>query len=336
MRAIVVQEDQSLRWQEVPDPVPSEEEVVLRVRATAVNRADLLQRRGQYPPPPGAPPWLGLEASGTVEQVPARAGRRKWRLGDTACCLLAGGGYAERVAVHRDLLLPVPPRLSLEEAASLPEAWATAYLNLILEAGLRGGETVLIHAGASGVGTAAVQLCHSLHARVIATVGSAAKAEQVRALGADHVINYREEDVTEGLRRILSTIRSGEPGGLDVALDCLGGEELAAHLPLMNVGGRWVVIGLMKGRNTPLDLRPLLSKRLRLIGSTLRGRTVSEKSGVLAGLEEDVWPLFDRAEVQPVVHTVLPIARVEEAHALMERNENVGKIVLVVGEQSRG
>jgi putative PIG3 family NAD(P)H quinone oxidoreductase len=324
VKAIRVEERGSLRWEEVVEPQPGERDVVLRIRATAVNRADLLQRRGLYPPPPGAPEWLGLEASGIVESAGLSARLQGWKEGDAACCLLAGGGYAERVAVDARLLLPIPRGLSLLEAASLPEAFATAYLNLFWEARLQAGETVLIHAGASGVGTAAVQLARMRGARVLTTVGTEEKARRIRELGADETIVHRVEDVTAKLRSLAAD------QGIDVVLDCLGGEDLAAHLPLLRAGGRWVLIGLLRGPTAGLDLRPLLSRRLRLIGSTLRARPVEEKARILAGLARDVWPRLESGELRPVVHAVLPITRVEEAHDLVSRNENFGKVVLEV------
>ena len=324
MQAIRVGADQRLSWEEVADPVPSESEVLLRVRATAVNRADLLQRRGLYPPPPGAPEWLGLEASGVIEAAGVTARLFGWREGDAACCLLAGGGYAERVAVDVRQLLPIPTGVSLLEAAALPEVFTTAYLNLFWEGRLQPHETVLIHAGGSGVGTAAIQLARDRGARIWTTVGSEDKARRVRELGADEVIVHRQENVTARLRELCAL------EGLDVVLDCLGGEDLPMHLPLLREGGRWVLIGLMRGAAANLDLRPLLARRLRLIGSTLRARPVPEKERILAGLVRDIWPRFADGAVRPVIHAVLPITQAEQAHALLAANEQFGKVVLEV------
>jgi putative PIG3 family NAD(P)H quinone oxidoreductase len=320
MRAITVSDDGSMSWAEVPDPAIGPEDVLLNVHATAVNRADLLQRRGLYPPPPGAPPWMGLEASGVIARVGAEAG--PWTAGQEACALLPGGGYAERAAVHRDLLLPIPRGLTLVEAAALPEVFATAWLNLFLEAKLAAGETALIFAGASGVGTAAIQLARDRGARVATTVGSEEKAGRVRELGAEIVIRRDRDDLA-------ATIR-GIPGGVDVVLDCVGGETLGECFPLLNEGGRWVVIGLMGGRSVPLDLRPLLSRRLRLIGSALRSRSVAEKGRILASLRQEVWPRLEAGAVKPIVHAVLPITEAAKAHQILERNENMGKVVLTV------
>lgn len=327
MKAIVVEPDtrHSLSWREVPEPTCGPEEVVLRVRATAVNRADLLQRAGKYPPPLGAAPWMGLEAAGEIEAVGAEV--TTWPIGARACCLVAGGGYAERLVVHRDLLMAIPRGLSLEEAASLPEAFATAWLNLMVEGSLASAETVLIHAGASGVGLAAIQVAKLRGAHVMTTVGSAEKAERVRAFGADQVIVHTRENVTD---RMAALSRERVPGGIDVVLDCLGGEEVEQQLPMLNPGGRWIVIALMKGRFTALDLAPLLSRRLRLIGSTLRSRPLAEKALTLRALEREVWPGIESGRVRTFVHAVLPIAEAERAHAILEAKANLGKVVLRV------
>ncbi len=323
MKAVIVKEEGRLVWDEVPDPTPGDEEVLLRVECAGVNRADLLQRRGLYPPPPGTPPWMGLEAAGTIEGTgPLVEG---WAAGDRACCLLAGGGYAEEVAVPAGLLLPIPHGLTLEEAASLPETFATAYLNLVMEAGLAAGETAFIQAGASGVGVAAIQIAHNLGARVVTTVGSSEKAERVRYLGADDIILHRAEDVTARLRAISLA------GGIDVVLDCLGGEDLGVQLPLLRSGGRWIIISLMKGRAARLDLRPILSNRLRLIGSTLRTRPLAEKARVIAGLRRDIWPLLESGAIRPVVDRILPVQEAARAHDILEQNLNVGKVVLAIG-----
>ncbi len=332
MKAITVGDDaaHSLRWEEVPDPVPGASELLLEVHATAVNRADLLQRRGLYPPPPGAPPWLGLEAAGVVIEVgqPETSGiGSNWRPGARVCALLSGGGYAEKVVVSREHVLPCPLGLSFEEAASLPEAFTTAWLNLSIEAGLQSGETVLIHAGASGVGLAAIQIARERRARVIATVGSEAKANACRAHGADHVLIHTRDDVTAGLTQLAA---ESPTGGIDIVLDCLGGADLAAHLPLLSIGGRWILIGLMRGGSATIDLRSLLSKRIRLIGSTLRSRPPSEKSEAIQELRDLVWPAFERGRLKPTIHRILPITEAELAQEILQRNENIGKVVLTV------
>lgn len=332
MRAITVTADSRMQWTEVPDPIPGPDEVLVEIHATGVNRADLLQRRGKYPPPPGAPEWMGLEAAGVVSEVgrPWTASGdpesgRDWQPGDRVSALLAGGGYAEKVAVRRELLLPVPERLSMEEAASLPEAFATAYLNLVLEACLVSGETVLIQAGASGVGVAAIQLARTLGASVLTTVGSSGKAAAISDLGADLIVDRNESDLGEVLD---GCQRAGRP--VDVVLDCVGGKDLGLHLAKLGQGGRWVLIATLAGTRTELDLRPLLLRGLRLLGSTLRSRPLATKGRIVRGLTDQVWPEIASGRIRPFVHRVLPIEDAEDAHAILERRENVGKVVLRV------
>lgn len=327
MRAMLVTTDRALCWSEVSDPQPKPDEVLVEVYAAAVNRADLLQRAGKYAPPLGAPEWMGLEIAGVVVHVGAgaspRPGRRCWRVGDRVCALLPGGGYAEVVAVRSELLLPVPEGLSLAEAASLPEVFATAWLNLVMEAGLRVGETVLIHAGASGVGVAAIQIAKLLEARVLTTVSCAAKAEAVRGLGADIVVDRKTGDLGAAMDACLA---EGRP--VAVALDCVGGAGLGEHLPRMAEGGRWVLIATLGGERSEIPLRALLKRGLRLIGSTLRNRPLAVKAQVIEDLRSMVWPALATGRIRPVVHARLPIAQAEAAHAILERGENIGKVVL--------
>lgn len=329
MRAMLVGSDQSLQWSEVPDPRPADDEVLVSIAAAAVNRADLLQRAGKYPPPPGAPAWMGLEAAGVVMQVGSAAapgpGGRPWRPGDRVCALLPGGGYAEAVAARPELLLPVPAGMSLVEAASLPEVFATSWLDLVMEAGLRSGETVLIHAGASGVGIAAIQLAKLLGARVLTTVSGAAKAEAVRALGADLVVDRRTGDLGAAMDACQA---EGRP--VAVALDCVGGAGMGEHLARMAEGGRWVLIATLGGERSEIHLRPVLKRGLRLIGSTLRSRSLEVKAQVVDGLYRRVWPELEAGRVRPVVHARLPMAQAAAAHAILERGENIGKVVLEV------
>jgi len=326
MHVVKVNIDGALSWVEVPDPVPGAGEAVVDVHAAAVNRADLLQRAGKYPPPPGAPPWLGLEVAGVIADAgdePASGGARRWRKGDRVCALLAGGGYAEKVAVSRDLLLPVPRGLTLEEAASLPEVFSTAYLNLVMEAGLAKGETVVIQAGASGVGIAAIQLAKSLGARVLTTVSTAEKSDAVRALGADIVIDRNTEDLGEAMDRC-----AAEGAPVDVVLDCVGGPQLGANLARLAPGGRWILIATLGGTQAEINLRSLLNSGARLIGSKLRSRPVAEKARIIRELTERVWPQIEEGSIRPVIHRVLPIAQAEKAHAVLECRENTGKVVL--------
>lgn len=326
MRAIIVEKDMALRWAPVPDPVPGVDEVLVEIHAAGLNRADLLQRRGKYSPPAGAPEWLGLEVAGVVRRVgPAAEKTCRFRPGEPVCALLAGGGYAEQVALRPELLLPVPAGLSLAEAASLPEVFATAWLNLFIEAGLAAGETVLVHAGASGLGCAAVQLAAAFGARVLATVRNGEKAAAVRALGADLVIDSTRTDPGVLFDECLA---QGRP--VNVVLDCVGGAALGRHLEKMAPGGRWVLVATLGGERTELDLRAVLTRGLRLIGSTLRGRPLETKARVVRELAGRVWPKIEAGEIRPVVHRVLPVERAEEAHLILERNENVGKVVLAV------
>ncbi|MGI5817094.1 MAG: NAD(P)H-quinone oxidoreductase [Armatimonadota bacterium] len=317
MRAIIVDDEQALSWAEVPDPAPGEGEIVIDVHATAVNRADLLQRAGNYPPPPGWPSWPGLEAAGVVSHAPEGS---RWTVGDRVCALLGGGGYAERVALPASMALPVPEGLSMVEAAAIPETFATAYLNLCMEAGLSAGETVLIHAGASGVGTSAIQLVKTLGGTVITTVSTDEKAQFVRDLGADIVINRTTDDLLAAM----------EEHPVDIALDCIAGPDLGRCIEKMATGGRWVVIATLGGERTGLDVRSFFIRGLRLIGSTLRNRPTEVKAEILGGLEETLWDAFSSGAVRPIIHATLPITEAEAAHAILERRENIGKVVLTV------
>ena len=317
MYAMKVDENRAMRWTAVPDPAPEPDEILLEIHAAALNRADLLQRAGKYPPPPGWPEWMGLEVAGTVLAAPRGS---RWKAGDRVCALLGGGGYAEKAAVPEELVLPVPEGLSMAEAASLPEAFATSYLNLVIEAGLKAGETVLIQAGASGLGIAAIQLAKAFGAKVVTTVGSKEKARVVRSLGADVVVNRRTDD--------LGGILDENP--VDAVLDCVGGAALGRHIEKLAPGGRWILIGTLGGEFAEISLRPSLKRGLRLIGSTLRSRPPEMKARILRELDERLWPKFASKELRPVIHAVLPVRRAEEAHAILERNENIGKVVLEI------
>lgn len=325
MRAIVVDEPggpEALQWREVPDPVAADDEVLLDVVAAGVNRADLLQRAGHYPPPAGAAPYLGLECSGRVSAV--GSGVTGWAVGDEACALLTGGGYAEQVAVPAGQLLPVPVGVDLVSAAALPEAAATVWSNLFMVAGLRPGETLLVHGGGSGIGTLAVQLAHALGAAVLATVGSTAKAEAVLTLGADATINYCQEDFVARSRELTGG------HGVDVVLDVIGAKYLAQNLGALATGGRLVVIGLQGGTRAELDLGRLLAKRAAIVGTTLRSRPAGEKAEIVRQVLAHVWPLVADGVVRPVVDRVVPIDDAAAAHRAMEAGAHVGKILLAV------
>jgi putative PIG3 family NAD(P)H quinone oxidoreductase len=317
MRAIEITKPggpEVLEWREVPEPRVERGDVLIDVSASAVNRADVLQRNGFYDPPPGSPPYPGLEVSGVVAAVGADV--EHFKVGDEVCALLAGGGYAERVAVPWQQVMPVPDGVSLPVAAALPEAVCTVWSNVFMVGRLRRGETLLVHGGASGVGTFAVQLAKALGSHVVATVGTAEKAERVLRLGADEVVNYREEDFAEKVKA-------------DVILDIMGAKYLAGNVRALRAGGRLVVIGLQGGRKAELDLGALLAKRLSVHGTTLRARPVEEKGAIVRSVVDNVWPLVAAGAVRPVVHAEVPMAEAAEAHRMLDSGEHVGKILLV-------
>jgi len=317
MHAVLVDEKQALAWSEVPDPVPKDNEILVEIHAAALNRADLLQRAGNYPPPPGWPEWMGLEVAGVVMEAPAES---RWKTGDKVCALLGGGGYAERVAVPVGMAVSVPEGLSMVEAAAIPEAFATSYLNLCIEGGMKAGETILIQAGASGLGMAAIQLMKELGGTVMTTVSTEKKAEFVRKLGADIVVNRTTDD--------LVAVMDEHP--VDIALDCISGPALGQCIEKMAKGGRWIVIATLGGAMTELDMNKFFRQGIRLIGSTLRSRTPEMKAEILAGLEQRLWKAFSSGKIKPVIYQTLPITQAEEAHAILERRENIGKVVLTV------
>ena len=298
-----------------------EGEVLIKMAATAVNRADIEQRKGKYPAPPNESEVLGLEVSGTIVEI--AAGVSGWSLGDKVMAILAGGGYGEYVTAPASVLLKTPEGLSLEEAAALPEALSTNIINLYLEAGLKKGERVLIHGGGSGIGTAAIQLVKAYTGNeVFVTVGSEEKAEKCRALGADHVINYKTEDFASRIAEI-----TGKKG-VNVILDHIGGSYLDGNMKSLSVGGRLVIIGLMGGIKAELNIGRMMVKRQRIIGSVLRSRPLPEKVKIAAFFSEHVSPLIDAKKIAPVIDTMLPISNVAEAHRLMESSAHFGKIVL--------
>lgn len=306
-----------LHWTDVPDPVRKGNEVLIEIHAAAVNRADLLQRAGKYPPPPGWPEWMGLEVSGVVLEASANSRRR---VGDKVCALLGGGGYAEKVAVPGELVMSIPDGVSMIEAATLPEVFGTAYLNLRFEADIQPGETFLMQAAASGLGTAAIQMAKLFGAKVIAAAGSQDKVDFIRKLGADIAVNRKTED--------LGAVLDENPP--DVSLDCVAGPRLGEYLLKMAHGGRWIVVSTLAGEVAEIQLRTFFKKGLRLIGSTLRSRTDEMKGRVLRGLENDVWPAITAGKIRPVIYKVLPVAEAERAHAILRAGENTGKVVLVI------
>jgi putative PIG3 family NAD(P)H quinone oxidoreductase len=323
VHAVVITEPggpEVLVWSEVPDPVCGPGEVVVDVVASAVNRADVLQRRGKYDVPDGSPAWPGLECSGTISEV--GDGVTGWKAGDQVCALLTGGGYAERVAVPAGQLLQVPAGVDLVTAAALPEVICTVWSNVVMTAGLGKGDVLLVHGGASGIGTAAIQIGRALGARVAVTAGSTAKLERCAELGADILVNYRDDDFVE-------VVREATGGhGADVVLDIMGGSYLARNLDVLAMDGRITIIGTLGGRDAEVDLGSVMRKRARITGSLLRRRSPAGKAAVVAEVCEHVWPLIESGAVKPVVDRVLPMTRAAEAHRVLEAGEHVGKVLL--------
>ena len=312
MRAIVIDRPDSLIWTEVPDPEPAAGEVIVQVTAAAVNRADLMQRQGHYPPPAGAPPYPGLECSGVITAT--GTGVTDHRVGERVCALLSGGGYAEQVAVPAGQLLPVPQGLSVQESAALPEAACTVWSNVVDIARLRSGETLLVHGGSSGIGTFAIQLGKALGARVV-TTARAAKHDRLKALGADVTVDYSTEDFTE------------HPA--DVILDIMGAKYLARNVEALKPNGRIAIIGMQGGRKAELDLGALMAKRGSVSATTLRARPPADKARIVRAVRDRVWPLVDAGTIRPVIHTTMPMAEAMKAHRLIESSDHIGKILLL-------
>ena len=322
MKAISVVGER-VEWTEHDDPRPGPGEVLIRVRATAVNRADLLQRAGAYPVPPGASPILGLECAGEIQSI--GSGVTRCAIGDPVCALLSGGGYAEQVVVPEGQVLPIPDGLDFVKAAAIPEVFATAWLNLYREGGLTPGERVLLHAGASGVGTAAIQLCRVFGNPCFVTAGSSEKIAACAALGA-------AGGSVRGEESFLEAIGSWTDGqGVDVILDSVGGAYLADNLQSLSLDGRLVMIGLMGGMESPVNLGLLLMKRLRIIGSTLRSQSDAAKTALMGDLQEKLWPLFACGDIIPVIDSVFSIEEADKAQQWVSGNQTVGKVILTVG-----
>ncbi len=327
MKAILIDKtDRSLHWSDVPDPVIREDEVLVKIAAAALNRADLMQREGNYPPPPGCPEWMGLEIAGEIVSLGDEAAEKSsWHVGDRVCALLGGGGYAEYAAVRYDMLMPIPRNCSMIEAAAMPEAFATGYLNLFVEGKIKAGDTLLMQAGASGLASVIIPMAKAFGVRVITTVLTAAIAASIAHLGADVVVDTSSEALVDVLKRELD---AGHP--VDVAIDCLGGRGMGECLKYLSHGARWIMIATLAGDLTEIDLRNVFVRNVRVIGSTLRSRTPAVKAELLASLVRDVWPKVEAGLVKPTVYKVLPITEAEEAHNILYRGENVGKVVLTV------
>lgn len=323
MKAMLVDKNKNLIWSDVADPIIRDDEVLVKIHAAALNRADLLQRAGTYPSPAGCPEWMGLEIAGEIVEIGSSV--TSWKIGDRVCALLGGGGYAEYVAVKDDMLMPIPKGLTMVEAAALPEAYATSYLNLFIEGHLEAGQTAFIPAGASGLASVAIPMAKAFGARVITSVLSDEIAEKIKPLGADVIINSNKQSVAEILK---TEEENGTP--VNVSMDCLSGETLGQSLPYMARGGYWVVISTLAGIETKVLLRPLLTKGLHLVGSMLRNRTPKFKAYILSELVKNVWPKIENGTIKPSIYRVLPMSSAVEAHAILERSENIGKVVLRV------
>lgn len=328
MKAILINEDKSLRWDDVPNPVLGNDDCLIKIEAAALNRADLMQREGDYPPPAGCPEWMGLEIAGTiVEMADGARNKSNYKIGDKVCALLGGGGYAEYANVKYDMLMPVPENCSMVEAAAIPEAFATAYLNLFIEGGIKEGDTLLMNAGASGLASVIIPMAKAFGVRVITTVLTKEIADSIKHLGADIVVHTDTEDIVEVLKREL---QNGHP--VDVAIDCLGGEIMGKCIHYLKHGARWIMIAALAGTKTEIDLKNIYVRNVRIIGSTLRSRTPETKAKILSLLVENVWDKVASGKVKPTIYKVLPITEAEKAHDILYRGENIGKVVLTVAD----
>ena len=326
MKAILVNEDKSLRWDNVPDPICKDEDCLIKIEAAALNRADLMQREGDYPPPAGCPEWMGLEIAGTIVEIGEEAkAKSNWKIGDKVCALLGGGGYAEYANVKYDMLMPIPKNCSMVEAAAIPEAFATAYLNLFIEGNIKEGDTLLMNAGASGLASVIIPMAKAFGIRVITTVLTEEIANNIQHLHADRVVVTAKENIAEVLKEELD---NGHP--VDVAIDCLGGEIMGKCIHYLKHGARWIMIAALAGQKTEIDLKNIYVRNVRIIGSTLRSRTPNVKAQILADLVKYVWPKVESGEVKPTIYKVLPIQEAEAAHDILYKGQNIGKVVLTV------
>lgn len=326
MKAILVNEDKSLRWDDVPNPEIKSDEVLIEVHAAALNRADLMQREGDYPPPEGCPEWMGLEISGIIAEMGVEARTKSnFKIGDKVCALLGGGGYAEYAAVRYDMIMPKPKNCTMEEASAIPEAFATAYLNLFIEGKIKKGNTLLMNAGASGLASVVIPMAKAFDIRVITTVSTEKKRERIKHLNADKVVVSAKEDIKSVLETELS-----EGHGADVVIDCIGGEIMGKCLHCLNHGARWIMIAALGGGKTEIDLKNIYVRNVRIIGSTLRSRAPEFKAQILAELVRNVFPKIESGLIKPTIYKILPITEAEEAQNILYRKENIGKVILKV------
>lgn len=328
MKAILVGANKELTWSDVPNPVMQEDDVLVEIHYAAINRADLMQRDGDYPPPPGCPEWMGLEISGViVDMTEGAKAKSDYKIGDKVCALLGGGGYAEYANIKYDMLMPVPEGCSMIEAAAMPEAFATSYLNLFIEGKIESGNTLLMHAGASGLASVLIPMAKAFGIRVITTVIEDSYIEKVKSLGADVVVNTKKERIEDVLKAELD---AGH--GVDVAIDCLGGEMMGRSLHYLKHGARWIMIAALAGTLTEIDLKNIYVRNVRVIGSTLRSRTPAVKAQILSELVKNIWPKVTSGAVRPTIHKVLPITEADAGHRELSEGRSVGKVVLTVKE----
>ena len=326
MKAMLIKDGGRLEWSDVAPPVIKPDEVLVKVKFAAVNRADLMQREGLYPSPQGCPDWCGLEISGEIAETGALVSEKSiWKKGDKVCALLGGGGYAEYVAVRYDMLMPIPANCTMIEAAAMPEAFATAYLNLFYEGGLKEGDVLLMNAGASGLASVVIPMAKAFGAYVITTIIDESKRETVAKTGADLIVNTKSENIVEVLKRFES---EGRP--IALAIDCLGGEIVADCLPHLRYMGKWIMIATLAGDIAPVDMRKLYVKNVRLVGSTLRSKPQEVKAEILKRLVEKVWDKVSDGEIRPAIFAVMPITEAEKAHDLLYSGKSAGKVVLKV------
>ena len=329
MKAILINDDRSLSYAEVEKPALKAGEIRIKVCCAAVNRADLMQREGCYPPPPGCPDWPGLEVSGEVCELSDEAkAEGRWNIGDKVCALLGGGGYAQYACVPSEMVMPIPDGISMTEAAALPEAFATAYLNLFIEGGAKAGDTLLMHAGASGLASVIIPMAKAFGLRVITTVRETSLVDSIKHLNADIIVDTSKEKISDVLKR---EAEAGRP--LNIAIDCLGSEDVGECFPYVAYGCRWIMIATLAGDITSVNMRTMYVKNIRLIGSTLRSKTPEVKGKILASLVRDVWPKVTSGEIRPTIYAVLPIEQAEKAHDLLYGGMSAGKVVLTVEEE---